>query len=103
MALTCFASLAFAQQTATPLKVSGENKNFEWFFLLTDAGKVQGIWSKNGLNPEFVPAAGSAAQLKEQVSTGVKIGWVNNQGGSVAAVGLSSTSAASSCLLYDDT
>ena len=77
MALTCFASLAFAQQTATPLKVSGENKNFEWFFLLTDAGKVQGIWSKNGLNPEFVPAAGSAAQLKEQVSTGVKIGWVN--------------------------
>jgi len=77
MALACFASLASAQQAAAPLKVSGENKNFEWFFLLADAGKQQAIWSKNGLDAQFVPAAGSAAQLKEQVAAGVKIGWVN--------------------------
>ena len=75
--LACFASSALAQPTPTALKVSGENKNFEWFFLLTDAGKQQGIWSKNGLNPEFVPAAGSAAQLKERVAAGLKIGWIN--------------------------
>jgi len=59
------------------MKVSGENKSFEWFFLLADAGTQQGIWRKNGLDAQFVSAAGSAAQLKEQVASGLKIGWVN--------------------------
>src|SRR5712671_5457562 len=54
-----------------------ENSAFEWFFLLVDAGKEQGIWAKHGLEPEFVPAAGSAAQLKERVDAGIKIGFVN--------------------------
>src|SRR5712671_5505836 len=54
-----------------------ENPAFEWFFLLVDAGKEQGIWTKHGLDPEFVPAAGSAAQLKERVDAGIEIGYVN--------------------------
>lgn len=58
-------------------KAAVENPTFEWFFLLVDAGKDQGFWAKNGLDPEFVPAAGSAAQLKERVDSGVKIGFVN--------------------------
>jgi len=58
-------------------KASGEHKNFEWFFLILDAAKEQGIWTKNGLDPAFVPAAASAVQLKEQVESGVRIGWVN--------------------------
>src|SRR5260370_27346259 len=54
-----------------------ENSAFEWFFLLVDAGKEQGIWAKHGLDPEFAPTAGSAAQLKERVDAGIKIGFVN--------------------------
>ena len=75
--LSCLASSAIGQGSLTSMKVSGENKSFEWFFLLTDAGTQQGIWSKNGLDARFVGAAGSAAQLKEQVASGLKIGWVN--------------------------
>ncbi len=75
--LVCVASPALGQQAATHLKVSGENKSFEWFFLLADAGKESGIWANNGLDPEFVPAAGSAAQLKEKVASGLKVGWAN--------------------------
>jgi ABC-type nitrate/sulfonate/bicarbonate transport system substrate-binding protein len=44
---------------------------------VVDAAKEQGIWVKHGLQPEFVPAAGSAAQLKERVDAGVKLGLVN--------------------------
>jgi len=58
-------------------KAAVENATFEWFFLLVDAGKDQGIWAKNGLEPEFVPAAGSSAQLIERIDSGVKIGFVN--------------------------
>ena len=54
-----------------------ENTAFEWFFLLADAAKEQGIWAKYALDPESVPAAGSAAQLKERVDAGVKLGFVN--------------------------
>ena len=75
--LACLAGSAIGQGGLTSMKVSGENKSFEWFFLLADAGVQQGIWSKNGLDPQFVGAAGSAAQLKEQVASGLKIGWVN--------------------------
>lgn len=58
-------------------KAGGQNATFEWFFLLTDAGQEQGIWARNGLDPEWTPAPGSAAQLKEQVASGIKIGFVN--------------------------
>jgi len=58
-------------------KAAVENPAFEWFFLLVDTGKEQGIWAKHGLDPEFVPAAGSAAQLKERVDAGIEIGFVN--------------------------
>jgi len=51
--------------------------SFEWFFLLVDAGKAKGIWAKNGLDPEFVPTAGSWVQLKTLIDSGVKIGFVN--------------------------
>ncbi len=58
-------------------KAAGEHATFEWFFLLVDAGKEQGIWAKDGLDPEFVPVAGSSVQLKERVDAGIKIGFVN--------------------------
>jgi ABC-type nitrate/sulfonate/bicarbonate transport system substrate-binding protein len=63
--------------TSYTFRTAAENAAFEWFFLLVDAGKEQGIWGKHGLDPEFVPAAGSAAQLKERVDAGVKLGFVN--------------------------
>jgi NitT/TauT family transport system substrate-binding protein len=58
-------------------KAAIEQPTFEWFFLLVDAGRDLGIWAKNGLDPEFVAAAGSSAQLKERVDAGVQIGFVN--------------------------
>src|ERR1700704_4543924 len=58
-------------------KAAAENTTFEWFFLLVDAGNAQGIWARHGLAPEFVPAAGSSAQLKERVDSGIGIGFVN--------------------------
>jgi ABC-type nitrate/sulfonate/bicarbonate transport system substrate-binding protein len=75
----CLALGASAQQAAVPakIKISAENRNFEWFFLIADAASEQGIWRKHGLDPDLVPAAGSYAQLKEQVAAGIKFGWVN--------------------------
>jgi NitT/TauT family transport system substrate-binding protein len=58
-------------------KAAAENTTFEWFFLLVDAGTAQGIWAGHGLAPEFVPAAGSSAQLRERVEAGIGIGFVN--------------------------
>jgi ABC-type nitrate/sulfonate/bicarbonate transport system substrate-binding protein len=58
-------------------KEAAENTTFEWFFLLVDAGNGQGIWARHGLTPEFVPAAGSSAQLRERVEAGIGIGFVN--------------------------
>jgi len=68
-----------APASATPykFKAAAEHPAFEWFFLIVDAGKDQGIWAKNGIEPEFVPTAGSSAQLKERLDAGVKIGLVN--------------------------
>lgn len=57
--------------------MAGEHATFEWMFLLVDAGKAQGIWARNGLDPEFVPAAGSPAQIKEDIATGTQIGFAN--------------------------
>lgn len=51
--------------------------SFEWFFLLVDAGKEKDIWARNGLDPEFVPAAGSSVQLRVLIDSGVRIGFVN--------------------------
>src|SRR5229473_1292146 len=50
---------------------------FEWFFLLVDAGNDLGLWRKNGLEPEFVPAPGTAAQLRERIDAGAKVGFAN--------------------------
>jgi NitT/TauT family transport system substrate-binding protein len=58
-------------------KAAVENGTFEWFFLLVDAGKDTDIWAKNGLQPEFVPAAASFTQLKERIESGAKIGFSN--------------------------
>ena len=79
-ALPITISTPLAQTQATPyrFKAAVENPAFEWFFLLVDAGRDQGLWAKHGLDPEFVPAAGSAAQLKERVDAGIKIGFVNS-------------------------
>src|SRR4051812_46439300 len=58
-------------------KAASEQASFEWFFLVVDAGKEQGIWTRNGLDPEFVAAAGSSGQLKAIVASGVATGFVN--------------------------
>lgn len=64
---------------ATPyrFKVAADHPAFEWFFLLIDGGRDQGIWTKHGLDPEFVPAAGPATELKERIAAGVKLGYVS--------------------------
>ncbi len=66
-----------ASMPSHQFKAAAEQGSFEWFFLLVDAGKEKGIWARNGLDPEFVPAAGSSAQLKSLIESGVKIGFVN--------------------------
>jgi ABC-type nitrate/sulfonate/bicarbonate transport system substrate-binding protein len=71
------ASPSQGQTVSYQLKAAAENPSLEWFFLIVDAGKEQGIWAKHGLQPEFVPTAGSATQLKERVDAGVKLGLVN--------------------------
>jgi len=65
--------------TAVPhrFKVAGAHPAFEWYFLLIEAGREQGIWTKHGLDPEFVPAAVVATELKERVGSGLKIGYVS--------------------------
>lgn len=65
--------------SSTPyrFKAAADHATFEWYFLLVDAGNEQGIWAKNGLAPQFVPAAGSATQLKTLIESGVNIGFVN--------------------------
>ena len=78
--LPCHAEAPQARQEESMphrFKAAAENTTFEWFFLLVDAGNAQGIWARHGLAPEFVPAAGSSAQLKERVDSGIGIGFVN--------------------------
>ena len=58
-------------------KVAGTVPGWEWYFLLIEAGRDQGIWAKHGLDPEFVPAAKVATELKERVASGIKIGYVS--------------------------
>jgi len=67
-----------AATTASTQRFSAASEgSFEWFFLLVDAGNDLGLWRKNGLEPEFVPAPGTAAQLKERVDAGTKVGFAN--------------------------
>src|ERR1051325_1307151 len=66
-----------ASMTPYKFKAAADHATFEWFFLLVDAGKDKNIWAKYGLDPEFVPAAGSSAQLKEHVDAGIKLGFIN--------------------------
>jgi len=66
-----------ASMPSHQFKAAAEQGSFEWFFLLVDAGNDRGIWARNGLNPEFVPAAGSSVQLKSLIDSGIKIGFVN--------------------------
>ena len=74
---TCQAQAIPATTPSTlKFKAAGEG-SFEWFFLLVDAAKDQGLWSKYGLEPEFVPAPGTAAQLKERIDGGAKVGFAN--------------------------
>jgi NitT/TauT family transport system substrate-binding protein len=65
--------------TAVPdrFKLAATHPAFEWFFLLVDAATEQGIWTKHGLDPELVPAAGPATEIKERVGSGVKLGYVS--------------------------
>lgn len=58
-------------------KASGYFAENELAFLISDAGKEKGIFARNGLDPEFVTIPGRsllAADLREQVSSGIKIG-----------------------------
>lgn len=66
-----------ASSSPYKFKAAADHQAFEWFFLIVDAGKGQGIWAKNGLEPEFVPVAASSAQIKERLDAGIKIGLVN--------------------------
>jgi ABC-type nitrate/sulfonate/bicarbonate transport system substrate-binding protein len=66
-----------ASTSRLTFKAAVENGTLEWFFLLVDAGKDRDIWAKNGLQPEFVPAAASFSQLKDRVESGAKIGFSN--------------------------
>ena len=73
------AGTTFGQRGLSPEKVkaSGEHTTFEWLFLPINVANNRGLWTRNGLEPEFVPAAGSAQQLTQQVAAGVKLGLVN--------------------------
>jgi ABC-type nitrate/sulfonate/bicarbonate transport system substrate-binding protein len=74
---TCQAQpIASATPSTLRFKAASEG-SFEWFFLPVDAAKDQGLWSKYGLEPEFVPAPGTAAQLKERIDAGAKVGFAN--------------------------
>src|SRR5437879_6227431 len=62
--LAACAAVGSGPQPTTPVpatpykfKAAAEHATFEWFFLLVEAGKDQGIWTKHGLVTEFVPAA----------------------------------------------
>lgn len=58
-------------------RVSGYNPIVESYALVVMAASESGIWAKNGIDPEFIEKQGRtnvAADIKEQVSQGVKMG-----------------------------
>lgn len=73
-----------AQQSASPgaqpalerFNVSGAFERTLSTFLVIDAGKERGVWANNGMDPQFITIrrALTAAEIKEQVASGVKIG-----------------------------
>ena len=74
--------LAQTPKPAQPLekfKVIGHSVNTAAIFLVIDAGKDRGIWASNGLDPEFIfnseGRPNVASDIKEQVASGIKIGW----------------------------
>jgi NitT/TauT family transport system substrate-binding protein len=79
VALAMVATAPASQSQTLPyrFRVAAENPQYEWFYLVVDSGKAQGIWAKYGLDPDFVVAAASAVQLEEQVNAGVNLGFVN--------------------------
>jgi len=56
--------------------VSGAFERTLSTFLVIDAGKEKGIWASNGMDPQFVTIrrALTAAEIKEQIASGIKIG-----------------------------
>jgi len=73
---------AFAYFTLQPqpqkFKVGGLSTTFGSNDLVVNAGNEQSIWAKNGLDPEFVTIPRPSlvpADIKEQVASGVKIGF----------------------------
>jgi NitT/TauT family transport system substrate-binding protein len=73
----CQAQPVAATTAPTQRFKAASDGSFEWFFLLVDAANDQGLWRRYGLEPEFVPAPGTAAQLKERIDAGAKIGFAN--------------------------
>jgi ABC-type nitrate/sulfonate/bicarbonate transport system substrate-binding protein len=64
--------------TLQRFKASGFSATLDITFLLMEAGKEQGFWSSNSLDPEFVTIPGRSVRspdLKEQVASGIKIGF----------------------------
>src|SRR3990172_9097715 len=62
---------------AGKLKVSGYNPTVEAYSLVVMAATERGIWSSNDINPEFITLPSRttlAADIKEQVDSGIKIG-----------------------------
>lgn len=65
------------QSAPERLAVSGYFADSEGAFLLMDAGRDRGIWKQAGLDPDFVTIPGRAvlaADIKEQVASGIKMG-----------------------------
>jgi len=63
---------------AEKFKADGFSATLDVAFLIIDAGKEQGIWARNGLDPEFVTPIGRTAGLPDVragVAAGTKIGF----------------------------
>jgi ABC-type nitrate/sulfonate/bicarbonate transport system substrate-binding protein len=75
--LACRGQPVAATTASTHKFTAASEGTFEWFFLLVDAANDLGLWRQNALEPEFVAAPGTAAQLKERIDAGIKVGFAN--------------------------
>ena len=69
--------LSSSPPTLEKFKVSAGFADAEAFFVPAEIAKDRGIWSANGLDPEFIHVIGRhgvAADIKEHVASGMKIG-----------------------------
>lgn len=60
------------------LKVSGWSSTCEPCFLIIETGKEQGIWAKQGLDPEWITKPNPSfvgADIKEMVASGIRTGF----------------------------